>query len=202
MDDCNSDGSADLYGLGIRLSFYLQWFNTIHANFVLAKGEILANGFAFVVCVSAVFLNLVVQTVRRTINPLDIYLTNLLFFGSQFFLVPLFIWRLVTCADPFLDPMRWTVTTPGLFVRVVSVMAWMTSSTFQLWFWIYYLPLSIQNECEHYGFLFVKVSLNRPMLRTVNIVLLSLHDLIFILGFIKYLAKKKRGSYLEHRMIR
>jgi hypothetical protein len=202
MDVCSFEGNADLYGLGIRLGFYLQWLTTILANFVLAKDEIIANGFAFAVYVSAVFFNLLVQTSRLTIDPLDVYLTILLSFGSQFFLVPLFIWRIVTCADPFLDPTRWTVITPGLFLRTLSVVLWATSSTFQLWFWIYYLPLSNRRECESYGFFFVKVSLNRAVLRSVNITLLSLHELILLLGVIDYLAKKRRQPYLDNRLVR
>lgn len=202
MDDCSFEGNADLYGLGIRLGFYLQWLTTVLANFVLAKEEIIANGFAFAVYISAVFLNLVVQTTRLTIDPLDVYVTNLLAFGSQFILIPLSLWRMVTCADPFLDPTRWTVITPGLFLRILSVILWVTSSTFQLWYWIHYLPLSNKRECDSYGFLFVKVPLNKPMLRNINITLLSLHELFLLLGLIDYLAKKRREPYLANRLVR
>lgn len=40
----------------------------------------------------------------------------------------------------------------------------------------------------------MNVSLFKPILHSVNIALLSLHELVFVLGFIEYLAIKKRTT--------
>lgn len=202
MESCSFDGNADLCCLGVRIGFYLQWTTTITANFVLSKEEIVASGFALALYIIAVFLNLMVQTFRFTINPLDVYVTNLLCFGSQFLLVPLFLWRILTCGNPVFDPTRWMVVDAVPPLKKLTVVLCTASSAFQLWFWIRFLPREEQNGCQIYGFLFVKAPLNNPMLRDVNIALLCLQELIVLLGWIEYQVRKGQRPYLETKMVR
>ncbi|KAM7211162.1 hypothetical protein V8F06_013469 [Rhypophila decipiens] len=96
-DAWSYQGNADMYGLGIRLGFYLQWFAKISADILMRRSEISANSFAIYSFIAAVFIALSIQTAKARITELDGYIVLLLCFGNYYSLVPIFLWRALTC---------------------------------------------------------------------------------------------------------
>jgi hypothetical protein len=83
---CSTPGNPDMYGLGIRIGFYLQWYSAILASSV-APSEINPLRFSNSLFIAATFLALIIQTARDTLDPIDIYIVSLLIFGFNFYLV-------------------------------------------------------------------------------------------------------------------
>ncbi|TKA66540.1 hypothetical protein B0A49_10482 [Cryomyces minteri] len=89
MAVCTFDGNSDMYGLGIRIGFYLQWYSGILAS-ILAPSELPGLRFAKALFIAATFLALLILTIQ---NPLglqvaEVYIILLLTFGSYLFFVP------------------------------------------------------------------------------------------------------------------
>lgn len=121
-----------MYGLGIRIGFYLQWYSAILASSV-APSEINSLRFSNSLFIAATFVALIVQTARDTLDPIDIYIVSLLMFGFNFYLVPLFLYRAVIGCSPAWDPSRWPRVKQG---RTFSLLNWVLvigASAFQLW---------------------------------------------------------------------
>ena len=88
-----------MYGLVIRLGFYLNWYGSTLASWIAGdelKGMELSNSFF----VAATFLALIIQTARDNFKAVEIYITLLLTFGGYLYFVPLYIWRFLTCWSP------------------------------------------------------------------------------------------------------
>lgn len=81
MSLCDFNGNADMYGLGIRLGYYLQWFGIILAS-PLAPDEVPNARFALALFISATFQALIIQIVRRNLYIVEIYVVLLLTFGA------------------------------------------------------------------------------------------------------------------------
>ncbi|KAI1496884.1 hypothetical protein F5X99DRAFT_47445 [Biscogniauxia marginata] len=175
MATCSVEGNADMYGVGIRLGFYLNWFAGILAN-VIAAEEIETSRYAFSCFIAATFIALVVQTAQGTLTTLDMYIVLLLCFGYFFFLIPTFLWRLFTCFDVTLDPTRWPRARAGAFYHVVHGLLLLAVAAFQLWFWI--VEASTTSECSYYGFLFARLEISATALRDTNIAFQALIVLI------------------------
>lgn len=186
---CVLDGNADMYGLGIRLGFYLLWFSGILSNLLFIRDEITASRFALASLITATFIALIVQTVRGSLTAVDIYIICLMSFGSNYFLIPTFLWRAATCFKPKLDPTRWTVVTHSEVFRLFSSILLMATSSFQTWFWVSGV-FKLGAGCQSYGFLFKKLPLSGPVIRYVNIAFLSLLLLIAILHPLQYFVPR------------
>ena len=106
MSACGFSGNTDMYGLGIRIGFYLQWYGTILATWI-AKSEVPGMRLANSLFVSTTFLALVIQIVRNNLRPVKIYIILLLTFGAYLYFVPLYIWRLLIGCTPRWDPSRY-----------------------------------------------------------------------------------------------
>jgi hypothetical protein len=121
MAPCILDGSSDMYGLGIRIGFYLQWYSSILAAW-LAPSEIEGLRFTNSLFVASTFLALIISTASDASNlhPVDIYVTLLLTFRYYVFLVPLYAWRILTAGDARLDPMRWPIVRPSHLYNVLT----------------------------------------------------------------------------------
>ncbi|KAI0840874.1 hypothetical protein F5Y06DRAFT_232222 [Hypoxylon sp. FL0890] len=184
MADCSVEGNTDMYGLGIRLGFYLNWYGGILAHFVAVK-EIKAIQYAIFCFVAATFVAVVVQTARGALTVLDIYITLLLCFGYYFFLIPTFLWRLATCFQARLDPTRWPRVHPGPLFYAAHGILTIAVAIFQLWFWTSEILRS--NHCPYYGFLFERAILSSVTLRIVNIALQSIIILIATLSMVMLL---------------
>ncbi|KAH7014239.1 uncharacterized protein B0I36DRAFT_389197 [Microdochium trichocladiopsis] len=167
MSSCSVDGNADMYGLGIRLGFYLNWNAGILANLVAVQ-EIETIRYAFTCFIGATFLALVVQTVQGdNLTALDTYIVLLLCFGYYCSLVPTWLWRLATCFNPKLDPTRWPRLKPSQTFMYAHVALVAAVAAFQLWFWFAEVPKAA--ACSYRGFLFVKFRLTDVVFKYVNI---------------------------------
>jgi hypothetical protein len=164
-----------MYGLGIRLGYYLQWYGNIFAS-LLAPQEVPNARFALGLFISATFLALVINTVQDDLYAVEIYIILLLTFGAYLFLVPQLLWRLVTGCQPLLDPSRFQTVDPGPTYRDLQTILILAVTSYQLWFWFVKIPDLDRWDCEQYGFAFYKVRLNNRAFQVINIVL------YFILG--------------------
>jgi len=196
---CNFTGNSDMYGLGIRIGFYLQWFGTILASWI-ARGEVqgmrLSNSFF----VAATFLALVIQTTKNNLRPVETYIILLLTFGGYLYFVPLYFWRLITGCAPQWDPSRFPKVENGRIFSVLNFLLLVSVSLFQLWFWFGRAehPGSDSNNCEEYGFFFARVPLDEKAFVVVNI-LFQFFLLFCCLGMILIAYAKAVGWYKEKR---
>lgn len=208
MAMCSIDGNSDMYGLGIRLGFYLQWIGSIIASW-LAPSEVPAIRFGINVFVAATFLALVILTGRdvQSLEVVETYIILLLTFGSYAYLVPLFAWRVLTWGNPCWDPSRWPIVRQSAVESVLRTLLLSGVSSFQLWFWIARISDLNSQDCREYGFLFSRVRLNAQWFRIVNIVLHSLVLLICLdLLCVKLLIRlewiREREFHEEIRYVR
>lgn len=197
-----------MYGLGIRIAFYLQWVGTLFAARIAPRevpGLRLSNSFF----ISATFLALLIQTSRRTVSSLDIYITLLLTYCAYYFYVPIYAWRFVTGCNPFLDPTRWPLVKATMHYDMFHTPMLIAVSIYQLWFWttgLKSLPTT-DTGCREYGFFFAKVPLKDSLFVAVNIffaiILLlcccwSLAITMNILKFPRWLQKKE-NKFKRHK---
>ncbi|KAK3331474.1 hypothetical protein B0H66DRAFT_97898 [Apodospora peruviana] len=168
---CTYGGNSDMYGLGIRIAFYLQWFGTILASWI-ARTEVpglrLANSFF----IGATFLALIIQASYSapTIRAVDIYITLLLTYGSYYYYVPVYLWRIVTMCNPFWDPSRWPRVPTTVLYRRLNLILLVAVTCFQMWFWTNGVKaLGSGGDCQEYGFFFTQVPLHADLFIAVNI---------------------------------
>lgn len=171
MAVCVFDGNTDMYGLGIRIGFYIQWYSAILASW-LAPSEVASIRLTINLFIAATFLALLIQVIKNVSNLqiVEIYIILLLTFGYYLFLVPLYIWRLLTSCNPALDPSRFPLVRPGRVYSVLSFLLLTAVASFQLWFWFAQVPQLSRQGCEEYGFFFARIRLNEKAFQVVNIV--------------------------------
>lgn len=112
MSLCTFSGNADMYGLGIRLGYYLQWYGGMLAT-LLAPDEVGNARISLGFFISATFLALIIQTVQHQLYSIEIYIILLLTFGAYISLLPILLWRLLTRCDQHKDPTRFPLVDPG-----------------------------------------------------------------------------------------
>ncbi|KAK1759080.1 hypothetical protein QBC47DRAFT_436607 [Echria macrotheca] len=191
---CAIVGNADMYGLGVRLGFYLQWCASIAANTLMVKTEIATIRFAIYSYLTAVFIALSIQTAQGGTSHLDRYLVLLLCFGSYYSQVPIFLWRMGTCFREKLDPTRWMVLPSSLPLRVYSQVIFVAVLAWQYYFWATLSPGPDETTCPQYGFLFVPVPLYGVALKAVNLSLSSFLVCILLWAWVKWCLAKWAGS--------
>lgn len=167
---CQFDGNSDMYGLGIRIGFYLQWFALIFANWMAPK-EVPGLRFTYAVFVTATFLALMIQTPRKNLQIVEIYIVLLLTFGFYLFLVPLYLWRLVTGFNTELDPTRHPIVSPSTASNILNHVLVSTVVLYEVWFWFARIPQLGDQNCQQYGFLFAKIRLDNKGFQVINILL-------------------------------
>jgi hypothetical protein len=169
---CAIEGNSDMYGLGIRIGFYLQWCGAILGEW-LAPDEVPAIRTTNSFFLYAVFLALVIT--RKELLAAEIYVVLLLFFGSALWILPVFVWRLVTGFDPGLDPTRHKKSKDR--TRVAEVL-WssllLAGAAFTLWFWAVQIPALDGQACPSYGFMFTRIQLDSLGFRVFHLVFTSL----------------------------
>jgi hypothetical protein len=141
VDQFTFAGNSDMYGLGIRLGYYLQWFGMIVAGWI-APGEVEGLRMTNSLFVAATFLALLVQ-VGKNLSPQDggletveIYIILLLTFGSSFALVPALLWRFISKFDPEKDPTRWSGAPPqSKTFNYLYMLLLIAVFSLQIWFW-------------------------------------------------------------------
>lgn len=174
MTTCTITGNSDMYGLGIRIGFYLQWFGTILASWPdRTHDEVPALRFSNSLFVSATFIALLIQTAKNNLRPVEIYIILLLTFGRYFHFVPIYIWRLLVCCDPRLDPTRHPRVHAGPVFSGLNFLLLASVSIYHLWFWYHLngLALGEKEGCVEYGFFFGRVLLDGKGFMVANILL-------------------------------
>jgi hypothetical protein len=192
---CAYAGKPELYGLGIRTAFYLQWFGTITAQW-LTRSEVPGLRYVTILFISGAFLSLIILASSPPSNlyPLDVYLTLLLAYGSFYTLIPIYLWKLITVCNPYADPHRWPrVRMTGLYRRVMLLLV-VATSCFQIWFWSLLVPNTDSRHaltrvtttpratetdgegkpCRDWGFFFAKADLRSPLFVAANFVFVIL----------------------------
>jgi len=183
MSTCTIDGNADMYGLGIRIGFYLQWYGTILASW-LAPPEVPNLRLANMFFITATFIALVIQ--RDTLLPSEIYIILLLFFGSTLYLLLVNLWRVATGFNDRWDPTRFPMAEPPKkTANLLYSLLLMAVLLFMLWFWSVRVPTLDGEDCEQYGFMFSKIRLNNSGFRIFHLVIYSLL-LVTILGMLMW----------------
>lgn len=198
MAVCKFDGNSDMYGLGIRLGYYLQWYGGIFANW-LAPSEVPGIRFANQLFISASFLALIILTVRSrdSLQPVETYIILLLMFGVYLSLVPIFIWRLLTACDPYWDPSRWPLVHPGKLFPTLSLGLLIAVLFYQYWFWIDRVPDLDNYNCQEYAFSFAQIRLNAKGFVVANVVI------YFFLGLVcLWIITMKVRRWLEFPELR
>jgi hypothetical protein len=174
-----------MYGLGIRLGFYIQWFSSILARCLVPtrhrrpkaedpmKEEAKGLSFSNNIFSAATFTALVILISNDvdSLQIVEIYIVLLLTFGYSLFLVPIYLWRIFTGNKPAWDPTRWPVMTPSPVESVLRFLLISAVAAFQIWFWSTRVPQLDGLLCNEYGFLMTKVRLNLLAMRVVNLVL-------------------------------
>ena len=121
MASCSLNGSFDMYGLGIRLDFYFQWYSSILASW-LAPSKIEGLRFTNSLFVASTFLALIISIANdaSSLQPVNIYMTLILTFGYYLLLILLYAWRIVAAGKASLDPTRWPVVRPTALYNVLT----------------------------------------------------------------------------------
>lgn len=203
VDSCTIHGNSDMYGIGIRLGFYLQWLASILANFLMVESEIKSTRFALSSYTGAVIIALAVQTARSDVTDLDRYVTILLGFGASYAQIPIFMWRILTCFDADWDPTRWTAAARSTILNMFSTLVLVAIGVLQYLFWGS-LPSEAErlaSDCRTYGFLFVRVLLYSTHLKAINLAFSSLVLCISLLGCVQWLFSRQ-GRFLEQKKVK
>ena len=192
MASCVTDGNSDMYGLGIRIGFYLQWYSSILASW-FAHSEVEGLRFTNNLFVASTFLALIISTSNGASNlqAVDIYITLLLTFGYYIFLIPVYAWRIVTAGNARLDPTRWPTVRPGILYNMLTSLLLLAVGAFQLWFWAWRVTQpSAAQGCQEYGFFFARIRLNSLGFRILNLVIYSLMLVACTTSLLIFAAKK------------
>jgi hypothetical protein len=192
---CNFTGNSDMYGLGIRVGFYLQWHGTILASWI-AREEVPGLRQSNSFFVSATFLALVIQTAGNGLRPVEIYIVLLLTFGGYLSFVPLYLWRAATGCAPQWDPSRVPRVWNGPVFSVLNFILVVAVSLFQLWFWFEGRKRSAEDGCLGYGFFFARLRLDGRGFVAANIIF---HFVLLAccLGMLCISAAKRMGLVEE-----
>jgi hypothetical protein len=171
MATCVLIGNSDMYGLGIRLGYYLQWLTTIAAAWI-APSEVPSLRLANFFFVSATLLALLVQVALGNPEAVEIYIILLFTVGGSLYLTPAYVWRFCVGMRAQWDPFRVPkAPRPSrMFSNLYSVLL-LVASCFHIWFWTLGISKYSNNACDFYGFLMVKVRLDSAGLRGVHVLL-------------------------------
>jgi hypothetical protein len=86
--------------------------------------------------ISATFLAAVILTARNVLDLIEIYIILLLNFGSAFFAILIFLWRLATGFNPRWDPTRFLrAKQPARLFNLLYALLLLAVSIYQIWFW-------------------------------------------------------------------
>jgi hypothetical protein len=206
--NCSLPGNADMYGLGIRLGFYIQWLAGALAAVLTVESDVVAIRSGLLGFTIAMFTAVVVQTATSTNTIVDIYAALLLCFGFFYLFLPVYIWRIYTGFDIKRDPTRWTAVVASPEFDTLQRSLLLAVSGLKLWFWsTKVLEPNNRPECSEYGFLFYRLELKGYPMRVVNICFDCCMALIFMYGLtsdIFYAAKRQpvqkeeRGFLYRH----
>ncbi|KAM7200652.1 hypothetical protein V8F20_005154 [Naviculisporaceae sp. PSN 640] len=172
-------GNAPLYGLGIRISFYLLWLSPLLLLPFLTPSSIPTFRLLSSFFIIATFFALILQSSWGTITALDAYITLLLTSGAFFTYIPIYVWKVLSMCNPFWDCTRWPRVPTTRLYKNVEMLTILAVSSYSVWFWgtgVKDLPNGTANasvgsqDCESKGFFFTPVPLEAGLFVAVNIV--------------------------------
>ncbi|CRK48110.1 hypothetical protein BN1723_001367 [Verticillium longisporum] len=154
MQLCQAVGRSSLYGLGIRLAFYLQWFGALAAEYIEIAD----------MC----------DLAAARLAPIDVYIALLLVTGLYLPLAPLWLWKAATRCHARYDPLRWSRETPSPAYRGFDFALLLALASLGTWFWTSRVS-GDDDECRgaHVGFFFAPVPLG-------NRLFVAFHALLYI----------------------
>ena len=163
-----------MYGLGIRVSFYLQWYSGILAAWI-APSEIPTLRIGYTFYIAATFLAVIIQVAQQRLEIIEVYIVMLLTFGGTLYLLPILIWRVLTWFNHAYDPWRFPrAKPPGKLFQALDTCLLVGVLSFQIWFWVQMVPRLKNSSCIWYGFIFYKVVLNSNVFWIFNLVVSAL----------------------------
>ncbi|KAL6890943.1 hypothetical protein GGI43DRAFT_210699 [Trichoderma evansii] len=177
--NCPSE-NADMYGLGIRLGFYLQWLAGALAAVLEVKSDVPSIRFGLLAFTAATFLALIVQIATSNVAAINIYIPLLLCFGYFYMFLPISLYRILICCDINRDVTRHTLVVASPEFDIIQNSLLLAVCAFKLWFWsTEVLMTNNQVGCPEFGFLFCRIRLTATSMRVVNLVLDSLMIITF-----------------------
>ncbi|THV46889.1 hypothetical protein BGAL_0352g00100 [Botrytis galanthina] len=202
---CIIDGNSDIYGLGIRIGFYLQWYASILASAPrgssgkVASDEVQGLMFSIVLFTVATFLALIIQT--STLQLAEVYIILLLVVGYHYYFIPKMFMALLSFIKQLLSKGKKDETGQkkdrGWEFNLLAGLFFCAISCFQLWFWGGHFQdrNGKSDTCPSFGFGFIRIDLESVAFRAFNItywVLLLILSFGFILHACDvYIQKRK-----------
>ncbi|KAI9150389.1 hypothetical protein HJFPF1_10155 [Paramyrothecium foliicola] len=169
MSVCESQAHSELYGLGIRIAFYIQWFGALTLQF-LDESE-LADVRLLGLCLSGgMTIALVAQVANDKLEASEIYVMILLAAGIWIFLVPLYLWRAISVCSPYWNPFRASKERQSPVYKVFNWIVLVALASVAAWFYTTFLP-GLDKNCTQYGFFFSRVSLENRAYIVFNAIL-------------------------------
>lgn len=161
---CAFTGNPETYGLGLRLAFYLFWY-IIPLTWWIARSETRTLRFILSTLTTGYFLGLLAQvsSYNNALRPVEIYIGILLSFGGFVYLIPLYIWRVLTCFRSRHDPEGWARVREGPVYRIWNYVMLLGITVFWIWFWARVGSDRFRETrigCQEYGFFFGRVRLD------------------------------------------
>ncbi|KAM0449494.1 hypothetical protein ACHAO4_007512 [Trichoderma viride] len=199
MASCEDQGRPDMYGLGIRLGIYIQWFSEILVEFfdeadvsdIRLLGLLLSGG---------IILGLLVAIASQDVQPADVYIVLQLAAGCYIFLIPIYIWNTLSCCDPKWDPLKWTGEIKMPVYGISNMILLIAISAIGIWFFATYIPTK-GRQCEQFGFFFAKIRLDNAAFIVVNIIIYVAIILICVAIALSWTGFWD-GQFLIHRRYR
>ena len=170
---CSVEGNADMFGIGIRVGFYLQWFAVMLGSWIAPK-EVPSLRFTNILFATATLVATIIQIIEHRLETVEVYIILMLNFGTAAFLIPILIWRIATGFNPRLDPTRFPNPRPSALFSFFQSSLLVTVGGFQLWFWSSRIRDLDQNECMYSGFIYERVGLQKRWFRLFNLAWVSL----------------------------
>lgn len=167
MADCLLPVRPDMYGLGIRIAFYIQWFGFILLD-CFAADELADVRLLGLFLSGAATLGLIIQLADDNLNAADIAIVLLLAVGYFIFYIPIYIWRAFTCCNPHWDPLRHTKERQIPFIRFLAFLLLIAVAGVGIWFNTNFLQRDDRPPCTQYGFFFGRLSLYGSAYTVIN----------------------------------
>ena len=144
---CGFDGNPDIYGLGIRIGFYVQ-FLAVWLSHLFVLSEAKASRSVNLVYIFAVFIGLVWLSHDPTkCHAVEAFMLNMLFVVA---------WRVGVIETPRFGRKYWRVSPVNLLVQDFMFIALLAYTAWYFWLG---LDLMKKTPCGTYVFFFAKVDL-------------------------------------------
>lgn len=169
MATCPVEGHPEMYGLGIRIAFYIHWLGDILITHISEPNLPMIQISSLVLSVS-ISLALIIQCANEALEPAEVYIVLLLVSGMYFPQVPVYLLKLVSCCHPHWNSKSWLDKRLkadwiklALFVEAIVV------AGIGLWFWTTFIHGQDVPRCSQYGFFFAAVNIYSNPFSVFNI---------------------------------